>query len=257
MSAKIEVQDTSPPKGQEPAAPGNANLEVWMKEVASLPADKQLEAVVQKLKELNPGFDGKATHKIADGVVTEFRINPNHVTEISPLRALSGLKQLNFEGVGGQDLLADLSPLRGLRLVALNCERTRVSDLSPLKGMPLRDLRCDRTLVSDLSPLAGMPLVHLQCARTRVADLAPLRTLKLEFLSCDATAVSDLSPLKGMPLTDIQIDDTKVTDLSPLKECPKLKLLKARQTKITAAGVAELQKAAPNCKIEWDGAEGS
>ena len=32
-----------------------------------MPAAKQIEAVVAKLKERNPGFDGKVTHKIEGG----------------------------------------------------------------------------------------------------------------------------------------------------------------------------------------------
>ena len=32
-----------------------------MKDVAALPAEKQVEAVAKKLQELNPGFDGKVT----------------------------------------------------------------------------------------------------------------------------------------------------------------------------------------------------
>ena len=35
----------------------------WMKAVAALPAEKQVEAVAKKLQELNPGFDGKVTHR--------------------------------------------------------------------------------------------------------------------------------------------------------------------------------------------------
>ena len=31
----------------------------WMKDVAALPAEQQVEAVSKKLMELNPGFDGK------------------------------------------------------------------------------------------------------------------------------------------------------------------------------------------------------
>ena len=33
-------------------------------EVAALPAEKQVEAVMAKLKERNPGFDGKVTHVV-------------------------------------------------------------------------------------------------------------------------------------------------------------------------------------------------
>jgi hypothetical protein len=36
-----------------------------------------------------------------------------------------------------------------------------VADLSPLKGIPLEELYCDRTLITDLSPLAGMKLKKL------------------------------------------------------------------------------------------------
>ena len=39
----------------------------WMKTVAALPAEKQVEAVAKKLQELNPGFDGKEGHKIEGG----------------------------------------------------------------------------------------------------------------------------------------------------------------------------------------------
>ena len=49
-----------------------------MKSVAAMPAEKQVEAVIKKLMELNPGFDGKVTGidgkgtpKIENGVVTE------------------------------------------------------------------------------------------------------------------------------------------------------------------------------------------
>jgi serine/threonine protein kinase len=44
-----------------------------------------------------------------------------------------------------------------------------------------------------------------------------------------------------------------VSDLSPLAGCKELTTLKATRTKVTAAGVAALQKALPGCKIEWDG----
>ena len=46
--------------------------DAWLKQVAALPAEKQVEAVAKKLKELNPDFDGKVTPKIEKGVVTEF-----------------------------------------------------------------------------------------------------------------------------------------------------------------------------------------
>ena len=63
--------------------------DAWLKQVAALPAEKQVEAVAAKLKELNPGFDGKVTHKIEGGVVTELSFVTDKVTDISPVRALT------------------------------------------------------------------------------------------------------------------------------------------------------------------------
>ncbi len=154
-----------------------------MKATQALPAEKQIEAVSKKLMELNPGFDGKvtgdqgrATPKIENGVVTEFRFFTDNVTDISPVRALVGLKFLHCGGSGsGKGLLSDLSPLNGMPLTTLICANTQVSDLSPLQGMKLTNLDCYGTLVSDLSPLQGMPLIGLNCAGTKILDLSPLK----------------------------------------------------------------------------------
>src|SRR6266542_2430910 len=43
--------------------------DAWLKLVAALPAGKQVDAVVAKLKERNPGFDGKVTPGIDGDVV--------------------------------------------------------------------------------------------------------------------------------------------------------------------------------------------
>jgi hypothetical protein len=39
----------------------------------------------------NPGFDGKVEHKIEDGVVTEFRIVTDKVTDIASIRVFNAL----------------------------------------------------------------------------------------------------------------------------------------------------------------------
>src|SRR5262249_51213397 len=74
-----------------PKKPPATVTEAWLKEVAAKPADKQVEAVVKKLKELNPGFDGTVTHQIESGVVRGFRFVTDQVREISPLRRLRDL----------------------------------------------------------------------------------------------------------------------------------------------------------------------
>ena len=94
--------------------------------------------------------------------------------------------------------IADLEPLRGLPIEAVDLDHTRVTDLASLHGMRLRWLRLGNKRAFDLSPLAGMPL---------------------EFI--DLTEVdADLSPLRGCPLKTVMMTNSKITDLSPLRDCP-------------------------------------
>jgi hypothetical protein len=215
----------------------------WMKEVARLPADQQVDAVLKKLQQSNSDYDGTEEHKIEGGIVTEFKLATDNVTDISPLRAFTGLKELKCAGSSpGKGSLYDLSPLKGMVLKSLDFGWTKVSDLSPLQGMPLVNLQFGSTRVSDLSPLKNMPLTFLDCGGTQVTELSPLKGAPLNRLICDRSRVSDLSPLKGSPLrnlncsqdqqlsdlsplkgmnlTELFCNDTKVSDLSPLKGMP-------------------------------------
>jgi hypothetical protein len=120
--------------------------------------------------------------------------------------------------------------------------------------MRLTRLNCSHTLIADLSPLRGFPLIHLFINGTRVSDLSPLQGMGLTDLNFADTPVSDLAPLKNMPLTTLRcFNIPQLSDFSPLESCTSLKTLDARVTKITAPSVAALQKALPNCKIEWNG----
>jgi serine/threonine protein kinase len=232
-----------PPKATEGEHQGNqpwesAAFQQWTKEVAALPAEQQVRAVVRKLRELNPGFDGKETHTIDRDVVTQLQFPTENVSDISPVRALQGLMSPDCHQYGpGKGAVSDLSPLEGMhltkfdaggtkvfnlsplkemRLTRLSCWQTAVSDLAPLKGMPLVELWCDTTPISDLSPLHGMPLKVLICGTTPISDLSPLEGMPLEILHCDSTSVSDLAPLKGMPIEELVCRRSNVLDLSPL-----------------------------------------
>ena len=151
-------------------------------------------------------------------MVTEFEFATDNVTDISPVRALPGLRKLTCNGSGqGKGILSDLSPLKGLPLTDLLCFSTQVSDLSPLKDMKLTRLMCYDTLVSDLSPLRGMPLTELGCWGTKISGLSPLQGMPLTWLSCGHSRVSELTPLIGMRLTSLHCGHTQVSDLSALK----------------------------------------
>ncbi len=189
-----------------------------VEEVAALSPSKQTEWVAAKLKEYNPGFDGAVKPTIENGELTGLDFLTDDVTDLSPVRALTGLKVLTCSGSaskGGR--LSDLSPLKGMKLTVLACYRTQVSDLSPLKDMKLTDLDIGGTPASDLSPLKGMKLTSLNIGNTPVSDLSPLKDMKLTDLNLYRCGnVTDLSPLKGMPLTNLHVEGSSVSDLSPL-----------------------------------------
>lgn len=203
------------PSGQKRTAPPSADgspigsawntpaFQKWRKDIAAEPAEKQVDAVVKKLQNLNPGFDGKETHVVAGAAVTELRFQSDNVADISPVRALEQLKVLACNGSWDKRKLADLSPLRGLKLTYFNCSFSMVSDLSPLAGMPLVELWIHHTPVSNLSPLRDMPLTRLHINETPVSDLSPLKGMPLLVLQCNETKVSDLSPLEGMHLVRV------------------------------------------------------
>lgn len=226
------------------SAPPTANatrgepLSRWLREVASLPAEDQVKAVAAKLVNLNPDFDGQVRHRIEGGVVTRFEFATDHVTDLTPVRALTGLTYLFCAGTPwDKGQLIDLEPLRGMRLTGLMCACNKVADLSPLVGMKLTYLECAGTAVTDLEPLRGMPLEQLQCRLCPgIQSLAPLQGMPLKSLDCSNTRVSDLTPLKGMPLYNLSFARTQVADLSPLRGM-KLTTLGLRETKVTDLSV--------------------
>ncbi|MBS0208372.1 MAG: protein kinase [Planctomycetes bacterium] len=207
----------------------------WLASIAFLSVEKQIDAVSKKLQGLNPGHDGKlygyeckGTPKIEGGKVTEVGLQPANLVDLSPLRAFKELWALSCNGAGP---LADLSPLRGLKLGRLNCNGVNN--------------------ITDLTSLTGMPLTYIHLYNTQVADLNPLRGMRLVSLYLQHTRVTDLSPLVGMPLQYLECHTTPISDVTPLASIASLKRITLYGTKITEADVATLQKAVPNCQIEW------
>ena len=153
------------------------------------------------------------------------------LTKVSDLGPLTGmpLKQLNLTSCRE---VRDLTPLKGMKLVALLMDSVSVSNLEPLTGMPLETLWMQGTKVTDLGPLRGLPLRDLSIGGSPVSGLAPLQGMPLASLQIGNTQVSDLGPLKGMPLTSLSLLSAPVRDLSPLKNS-KLTNLDIRATLVT------------------------
>lgn len=160
-------------------------------QVASLPAERQIEQVVSRLKQLNPGYDGEEKHVVKGGDIVALTIPPESmepVFDLSPIRALTHLSKLVIACDYGAK--ADPKPTG------------KVNDLSALLGLPLMHLDCSGQPIHDITPLRNMPLknLHLHGCR-QIDDLSPLSGSKLlEWFCFVGTSVRDLSPLDGVPL---------------------------------------------------------
>ncbi|QDU21856.1 protein kinase domain-containing protein [Urbifossiella limnaea] len=207
----------------DPGLMFDAEVEVDLRAASAAPSlvglspEEQVAEFVRAMKEKNPGFDGKVTPTVADGVVTGLAFKTGGVKDVGPVRMLPQLRKLDMT-VGPGTQLTDVSPLQGLKLTHLSWNGNPVADLSPLRGMPLEYLMAWGWSGTDLTPLKGMPLTWLNVGGGgRLTDLSPLAGLPLDFLCVNITQVSDLGPLAGMPLRTLHFANTRVTDLSPLR----------------------------------------
>jgi Leucine-rich repeat (LRR) protein len=180
--------------------------------------------------------------------------NPITDAGLDHLRKMTKLKELGL----GQTKVADagmvqvaaFKDLQTLGLQELKITDSGLERLKVLTRLQKLDLtHCNQ--LRNLKPLQGLPLVSLNLFGCRmVQDLRPLAGAPLTDLDLGGTQVADLSPLRGMKLARLNLSQTPVTDLSPLGNCKDLKSLRLQGTKVTAAEIAALQKALPNCKIE-------
>lgn len=217
-------------------------FDIWMNEIADLPPERLAEQVTRKLVELNPGFDGKVDLPIENGIIRVCKFHTDHVTDISPVRALRDLKVLVATGSKrtgawnqqtGSGRLSNLSPLRWMPLEYLEVfDNPWLENISPLAGMPLKTLHCEQTDVADLTPLNGMKLEATSWSNTRIWDLSIFRGMPIRYLTCEFTDVSDLSPLAGMPLTFLACGYSRINDLTPLRAMP-LEFLNCNGTGVT------------------------
>jgi serine/threonine protein kinase len=196
---RVELREVS--GGGRVAQPSAPPPDPFLAEVAALTASAQVQRVVAKLQELNPGYDGTESHEIENGKVVVLALASPAITKLGPVRALTALQNFQFGNTdelnGPRYPLADLRPLAGLPLTALVCNRTEVSDLAPLRNMALTNLKCSGSPIRDLNVLRGMSLLELDCRRTAVRDLGPLRKMPLHYLYCDVTVATN-GPNRGV-----------------------------------------------------------
>lgn len=209
----------------------------------------QADDIRKQLLDRNRDVGYREIEMTADGEgrVTRLAFFSGALKDIRPLTGLSELRCLEIKNYPP---LADLSPLRGLRLetVHLHCPQlkditplagmplagvslvdAKVTDFSALKGMHLTSLNLSGAKIRDIGVLRNMPLQHLNLNRTEVVDLSPLTgNASLRELFLSQTAVRDLAPLKGARLEALDLSETPLMDFTPLADMPLTKLSMAR-----------------------------
>ena len=123
----------------------------------------QAIAVADKLKNLNPLWDSKWDYDVdaKTGIITEFSIQSDEIKDISPVRALAGLKKLAVRGSGsGLGKLTDLRPLQHMPLESLYIRDTQVTDLTPLTKTRLKHLECNYIPERDAKVLLAIPTLE-------------------------------------------------------------------------------------------------
>ena len=246
----VAVKDLTAGRAARPDADPDrtAAAEAWSERLKGLPADQVPDALAARLRERNPGFDGKIEPTLEDGKFVGLSLEADQLADISPVRAVTGLQKLSYAGSWPKSgRLTDLAPLRGMKLTHLSLFHTPVSDLSPLRGMPLTDVMFSNTDVADLSALRGAKLTSLQFNYAASVDLSPVRDAGLTRLMLWHSALTDdgLIPLEGMTgLRTLYICGCRVTDagMARLKHLTDLEVLYCARMPLTGTGLSHVMK---------------
>jgi eukaryotic-like serine/threonine-protein kinase len=210
-----------------PRDPGGPPDDAWCLKVRNFPPRDRVRIVLDKLHELNRGF-ARTTGDWLEPEVLLFHESTDSLSDIRPLGALAGIKELSLTGSKrGLGQLTDLAPLKGMKLMYLSLARNpELKDLSLLQGMPLYKVDLSDTNVQSLADLADAPLMHLNIARSSVSDLKPLGRMKqLISLDCTGCPISSFEPLKDTLLKDLKADLNREHDAAILKAIPNLRTL--------------------------------
>ena len=234
---------------------------MWLKRVAGLTAEKQVEEVGAKLRELNPMFDGKLKPIIDGGVVTELILTGSNLKDLAPLRAFTGLQKLNCS----HTQVSDLSPLRGMKLTSLDCADTPIANFSPLRVMSLKTLKCDFDFKRDAKVLRSIKTLEringkemsqfwkhagieddawtksvvpmpaekqLAAVAAKLVERNPTLDGKLPGLSPEARVFSNNKIQNGV-VTEIYLKSGNLVDISPLRAFKSMHTLNCSGTKVS------------------------
>jgi len=191
-------------------------------------------------------------------------ISDTRIVSLQPLTGLRNLKTLILKHSPG---LTDLEPLRSLTgLKKLELDGCDISDIGPLESLTdLTDLSIRSNTFSDISSLRGLTKLEKLALNenpnlTDISAVAELTRLKL--LCVDGTSVTDIRCLSGLNnLERLAICRTLITEVEPLRSLPRLRMVRDLKYGLTGAleaafnaRKAQLQALAeenPRLKLVW------
>jgi hypothetical protein len=185
--------------------------------------------------------------------VTVVELRDKSLVDISALKNLTKLKELNLTG----NSVSDLSPLSGINsLEKLYLARNSISNISSLSGLTnLKNLVLSgNSQLSNISALSGLTkLEQLAINDTSISNISALSGLtNLNDLNLVGNKISDISALSKLTkLTWLDLSNNSITDVSALKGLTSLKFLILTGNTISQEQKDELTEALTNCKITF------
>lgn len=183
---------------------------------------------------------------------------------VKALKNLPSLQSLELSGAQvterGLHELESLKNLRSLILEEPSRARDGLMNLAQLKGLTLLQLNGGQIKDAVLASVRLLP--HLESLAIANADVTDdgIKMLNkhagLKYLAISNTLVTDdgLKEIRELKnLQDVSLVRSAFTDagLMHLKELKNLQRVNLNGTNVSEAGVRELQKALPNCRIDW------
>ncbi len=199
-------------KERKPAFAGFEDA--WLQAIPATPADRRVVLVEAWLRECNPGFADSVTHKIEDGVVTNLEVPLPIVQDLTPLRALTGLRTLTCRSTAGYDNQAtrDAAVLRSL------------GALEKINGKPVAQF-WKEALARQAEFKQWLQLVPALTAEQQAAAVAAKLKERNPGLSDEVGHKSE----DGV-VTEISLGGN-VTDLSPVRALPGLQAFRLRHSR--------------------------
>jgi hypothetical protein len=189
-------------------------------------------------------------------------------TGAAKLRGLRSVSSLSWRRLKHADAeaehIASLDGLRNLEILDTNLTATGVKRLTALDQLEALNLGGNSTLTDDaLAPLrdfkhlsslwlTGCPVTD--AGLEHISRVGGLQQLALDHGSMLTGAglkhLAALPVLRRLILLGTPLDERAVESLKLLSS---VRVLEVQETKLAAAGIAELHKALPKCAIVWDG----